>query len=590
MKLKLFQAAKPAHSKAVTALGWTSDGELYSAGEDQLVVKGTLDPDADTKPVAELGSCPTALKWCVTSRGGAAEDTFAVACTDGTVRLMGRNGRVDRSFTAHEGAVTCLAWNHDGTALATGGEDGAVMHWSQQGNLRSKLAPSSGCVYALAWAPNQQALVVASGEDLVIKPLVPGAKETSWRAHQGAVLCVDWSPINDLIVSGGEDCTYKVWDAFGRVLFQSSPLEFPITSIAWAPSGALFAAGSFESLVLCDRAGWSMDRVGAPGAGSFYALDWARDGTALAAAGAAGGVARAEVLQRRVDGDGIECVITGASEIEVRDVALPDAVERLEVSGRIVDASVGYGHLVVATTTSLCIYPLHALASPYIVESRGVASFIVQGRSAFAVADPTQGLRVLQYDGKLLCSPRLQGVKPELLSRTTVALGDDVLVVVDLLQRRRVHVLDVSTGKPAAAAIVHDIEVAEIGVNQAGLGPDRKVYLLDKNRDLHLAQALKGGQPGTVMKLLGMVDSACWHATQDLLAAVADGTHSVFICPGAYFQDRDIAQHTRIAVECGAAAGKMPRIVRVSGQRTVLRRIDGAAQTLGLSPDRKSVV
>ena len=67
------------------------------------------------------------------------------------------------------------------------------------------------------------------------------------------MLCVDWCPITDLIISGGEDCTYKVWDPYGRVLFQSSPLEFPVTSVRWAPSGRVFAVGSFESLVLCDR-------------------------------------------------------------------------------------------------------------------------------------------------------------------------------------------------------------------------------------------------------------------------------------------------------------------------------------------------
>lgn len=186
------------HSKAATALAWTSDGELFSAGDDGMIRKAPRDADAiassttaatagsssssssaasgrGSASVADLaGACPTALRWCVTSRGGAAEDTFAVSCSDGTVRLMGRNGRLDRSFAAHDGSVTCLAWNHDGTALATGGEDGAVKHWSQQGNLRSRLAPTAGCVYALAWAPSQNAIVVASGEDLIIKPLIPG--------------------------------------------------------------------------------------------------------------------------------------------------------------------------------------------------------------------------------------------------------------------------------------------------------------------------------------------------------------------------------------------------------------------------------
>jgi len=30
------------------------------------------------------------------------------------------------------------------------------------------------------------------------------------------VLCVDWNRINDLVVSGGEDCVFKVSDGRGR--------------------------------------------------------------------------------------------------------------------------------------------------------------------------------------------------------------------------------------------------------------------------------------------------------------------------------------------------------------------------------------
>ena len=31
-----------------------------------------------------------------------------------------------------------------------------------------------------------------------------------WKGHDGVVLKVDWNPINNLIISGGEDCKYKV--------------------------------------------------------------------------------------------------------------------------------------------------------------------------------------------------------------------------------------------------------------------------------------------------------------------------------------------------------------------------------------------
>lgn len=76
-----------------------------------------------------------------------------------------------------------------------------------------------------------------------------------WKAHEGVVLCVSWSNTSDLIVSGGEDCKYRVWDHFGRPVYSSNTHNYPITSVAWNPDGELFAVGSFNILRLCDKVG-----------------------------------------------------------------------------------------------------------------------------------------------------------------------------------------------------------------------------------------------------------------------------------------------------------------------------------------------
>ena len=63
-----------------------------------------------------------------------------------------------------------------------------------------------------------------------------------------------------LLVSGAEDCKYKVWDHFGRQLYQSQPFAHVITSVAWSPNGAFFAVGAFNMVRLCDKSGWSYAR------------------------------------------------------------------------------------------------------------------------------------------------------------------------------------------------------------------------------------------------------------------------------------------------------------------------------------------
>ncbi len=97
-----------------------------------------------------------------------------------------------------------------GTALATAGEDGSIKIWSRSGMLRSTLAQYDTPVYCVVWAADSDQLCFSTGSNIVIKSVQSSSKQQSWRAHEGVVLRVDWSAINHMIVSGGEDCKYKV--------------------------------------------------------------------------------------------------------------------------------------------------------------------------------------------------------------------------------------------------------------------------------------------------------------------------------------------------------------------------------------------
>ena len=76
--------------------------------------------------------------------------------------------------------------------------------------LRSTLVSTDNPIYAAAWSPDSNAVVFCSHKDLNVIPLQSGAKKLAWQAHDSTILKVDWSLVCDLIVSGGEDCRYKV--------------------------------------------------------------------------------------------------------------------------------------------------------------------------------------------------------------------------------------------------------------------------------------------------------------------------------------------------------------------------------------------
>jgi intraflagellar transport protein 80 len=207
----------------------------------------------------------TDLHFCPTSA-----DTFAVGGSDGTLRLYHRSGKEEKkvSATTVGGAVISVRWSHDGQAIVTGGEDGAVKVWSRAGMLRTTLVSGAKPVFAARWGADNNTILVASGRELSVATLQGDAggsagartssgKALAWKAHDGVVLCADWAPVSNRIVSGGEDCRYRVWDAYGRQLFVSAPFDTVVTAVAWAPSGAYFAVGAHGVLRLCDQLGWS---------------------------------------------------------------------------------------------------------------------------------------------------------------------------------------------------------------------------------------------------------------------------------------------------------------------------------------------
>ena len=155
-------------------------------------------------------------------------------------------------------------------------------------------------------------------------------------------------PINSVlcflsICIGSEDCRYRVWDAFGRQMYNSGQHDYPITSISWSPDGQLFAVGSFNTLRLCDKIGWSHS-LDKPGTGSIYKIAWSSDGTQVAGACGNGHVIFAHVIEKRIEWKEFEATVTGRKTISLRNVT-NDAVDKLEFRDRIIHTALAHDHL-----------------------------------------------------------------------------------------------------------------------------------------------------------------------------------------------------------------------------------------------------
>lgn len=588
MRLKLQLPKESKHKDLVSCVGWTAADELYSCGDDHKVLKWNLMSD-ETSEVTALPDeiFPTDVHWFPKSIGTKKQpqtDIFVLTATDGKFHFVSRNGRIEKSVEAHRGAVLSARWSHDGSAMATVGEDGQVKIWSRSGMLRSTLSQVGTPVYALCWAPDSDHILYTSGRQLVIKPLQAAAKPLQWKAHDGIVMKIDWNPINNMILSGGEDCKYKVWDSYGRVLYSSSTHEYPITSVAWAPDGELFAVGSFNTLRLCDKTGWSY-ALAKPSTGSLFNIAWSSDGTQLAGACGNGHVLFAHIVGRRLEWKNLELTISQRKTILVKDVS-SDAKENLDFRDRVIKASLAFNHLVVTTSSQCYLYSVNNWNTPTIFDLKnGSTSLIVQSAKYFVLVDET-GVQIYSYEGRLISSPKLQGLRHDMLNEQTVTLSNDTIAVRDQKDEKAIHLFETSSGKPLGDGkpIQHSHEVLEIVLNQCGPVNFRQLALVDKNRDLFITAVQRFGSVPRRSKLGTMITSMAWNDSANMLAAFQDGVFTVWCYPEAVFVDQEMLSKTLITKDASLDFGKNPQIISFLGNVCSMRRADGSLCSTVISP------
>ncbi|RHY74799.1 hypothetical protein DYB34_009094, partial [Aphanomyces astaci] len=479
MRFQHAQATVNQHTEIVTACCWTPENDVITCSDDNTIVRWRMDGEVVGK-VTSVDTFVTSVDW-VPSVGKQSADMFVIACTDGTFRIMSKNGREEKKVQASDaGAIISLKWNYDGTALVTAGEDGSVKVYSRSGNLRSTLA-NTGIIYP------------------VMLPARVGRKDIQWKAHDGPILCIDWNPINNRVISGGEDRVFRVWDGFGRQLYQSPVCEHVITSIAWSPKGDMFAVGAFNMLRLCDKTGWSYCRE-RPKAGSLMDIAWASDGTQLVAAGGNGSTLFAQVVDRHLQWNKIE----------------------------VIEMSLGYGFLIVCTATQCFIYNFQNWNTPHIFDLRAAVNFILQSECHF--------LTVYSYEGRAISNPKFNGMHVEFLHRHTVSLSIDTVSILDHSDRKTIRSFDINTGKALPITFTHSLDVVELALSHYGPSTDRKLLFIDNNRDLHLTRLSHKGS----FKLQAQVDSAAWNDSSEMLVALSDAKVLCWTYPNMVYVDRTL--------------------------------------------------
>ncbi|CAH1115731.1 unnamed protein product [Psylliodes chrysocephalus] len=583
MRFKITLAEKPSHKAPVTCVGWSSTEEVYSAGDDCQVLSWSVSTNQSTR-ITKFSEeiYPTDLQFLPRTGGSLSKhgDLILITAADGRFHIMNKAGRIERSVEAHNGAILVGQWGNDGTGLLTAGEDGMIKIWSRSGMLRSTVVSSECSVYGASWSPDSQAIVYTQGKCLVVKQLAPNTKPLKWKAHDAIVLCLAWSPVSELIVSGGEDCKYRVWDSQGRLLFSSGFHGNHIQSVAWSPTGDLFTVATYNTLRLCDCLGWSRS-LDKPNTGCIYKMAWSADGTQLAGACANGQVLFAHVVEREVQYQNFMALVSEKKLVTVKNI-LEETEEHLELPERVIQLAMRYEHLVLTTPSQCYIYNINNWNTPAIFDLKdgSVILLLLAEKHMLLVEKSTAS--IYNYQGRLIASPRWPNMRLDHIKTALVALSPDTLAVRDSGDPKVIHIVDLSNNRTSSDStqIQHPTPVIQISLDQWGETPSRNLAILDKTRDLFLINVRSSNK--TFSKLGRKIESFQWNATDNIMAAIQDTKLVVWYCPTACFNPK-LLRMCSFQYD-SSELGSSPRINDFIGNAVSVRRADGSLLNVPISP------
>lgn len=263
------------HEQPATAVAYSADGRLASAGQDgRIAIDGVMHKVSDAwvqrivwRPDGQLLAVAAGRQVQTYAADGSRqaqseELPATVACVAwhprgvllaagsyGGVRLLRGNGLGQEASLDWKGSVLELAMSPDGRRLAHGNQDASVHFWDLRKRSELEMWGYATKVQQLSWRHDGQLLATGGGEEVTIWNFAgrgpAGKRPLTLAGHLGQITWLGFAPASRRLISLGRDGLVLLWmPGVSKSPIAMLEVEDRITCGAWSPDGRLLGLGT----------------------------------------------------------------------------------------------------------------------------------------------------------------------------------------------------------------------------------------------------------------------------------------------------------------------------------------------------------